>query len=55
MWIFLYEIVLGEIRFFKKVVGSKRRFEISAGSYEFQRGHMDFSGVNDPLKCRMKF
>jgi hypothetical protein len=38
MRLFTYEIVLLDIPFLKKVADPKRRFEISAGSYKFQRG-----------------
>jgi hypothetical protein len=31
-------LVLLDIPFFKKVMGAKCQFEISEGSYEFQRG-----------------
>jgi hypothetical protein len=41
MRIFPYEIVLRDI-LRKKFVGPKQRFEISAGSYEFQRGYMNY-------------
>jgi hypothetical protein len=43
MGIFPYEIVLRDIPF-KKVMVPKRRFEISAGSYKFQRGHIKERG-----------
>jgi hypothetical protein len=42
MGIFPYETILRDIPFLKKVVGPKRRFDISAGSHESQR--------NDPAE-----
>jgi hypothetical protein len=46
MGIFPYEIVLRDIPFTKKLW-------VQNDDFKFQRGHMNFSGVNDPGEIRI--